>query len=70
MDIERLSQFSNQTLGTPLGSPSDESASFVSSSPPEAEVKEKISVKEEKAKSDSSGESNDSIVSKIKERKK
>ena len=67
VDIERLSQFSNQTLGTPLGSPSADSASFVSSSPPEAEVKEKISVKEENANPDSSGESNDSIESELKE---
>ena len=67
VDIERLSQFSNQTLGTPLGSPSADSVSFVSSSPPEAEVKEKISVKEENANPDSSGESNDSIESELKE---
>ena len=67
VDIERLSQFSNQTLGTPLGSPSADSASFVSNSPPEAEVKGKISVKEENVKPDSSGESNDSIESELKE---
>ena len=65
VDIERLSQFSNQTLGTPLGRRSGDSASFVSSTPSEAEVKEKISENEEKTKSDSSDESNDSPEDKL-----
>ncbi len=65
VDIGQLSQFSNQTLGTPLGSPSADSASFVSSTPSEAEVKEKISVNEEKTKSYSSNESNDSPEEKL-----